>query len=124
MPFAMPWVEIPAMPRCFLCLAAIAGLVLCTSLPPGEKDVVRITAKGRSFDFSVVDKLVGTYHCETDLPQPHFHPLFAYSGKPLTRAYPMMKDVPGETKDHPHHRGVWFCHGDVIPEGIEFTKRK
>jgi hypothetical protein len=29
-----------------------------------------------------------------------------------------MESVKGETTDHKHHRGVWFCHGDVIPEGM------
>ena len=24
-----------------------------------------------------------------------------------------MEAVAGETKDHPHHRGLWFTHGDI-----------
>jgi hypothetical protein len=30
----------------------------------------------------------------------------------------MVKDVPGEVHDHPHHRGLWFAHGDV--NGLDF----
>ncbi len=27
------------------------------------------------------------------------------------------------TKDHVHQKSVWFCHGDVIPEGIELKTK-
>ena len=30
----------------------------------------------------------------------------------------MQPDIPGESKDHPHHRGLWFTHGDV--NGYDF----
>ena len=30
----------------------------------------------------------------------------------------MKTDVPGEAHDHPHHRGLWFTHGDV--NGYDF----
>ena len=30
----------------------------------------------------------------------------------------MVKDIPGESHDHIHQKSAWFCHGDVIPEGI------
>jgi hypothetical protein len=29
-----------------------------------------------------------------------------------------MEDIPGESRDHPHHRGLWFAHGDV--NGFDF----
>jgi hypothetical protein len=30
----------------------------------------------------------------------------------------MEADAKGEAKDHRHHKSLWFCHGDVIPEGV------
>jgi len=48
----------------------------------------------------------------TDSTKPYLHPLRLPSGKIVTRQFPMA-DVAGETKDHPHHRGLWFSHGDV-----------
>jgi hypothetical protein len=30
----------------------------------------------------------------------------------------MVANVPGETRDHPHHQGLWFTHGDV--NGLDF----
>jgi hypothetical protein len=44
--------------------------------------------------------------------KPYMHPLRTASGKTLTRLYPM-ENVAGEKKDHLHHRGLWFSHGDV-----------
>ena len=45
------------------------------------------------------------------------------AGVSLTRAWPMEPAKPGESKDHPHQKSVWFCHGDVIPEGIELKDK-
>jgi hypothetical protein len=35
----------------------------------------------------------------------------------------MEKAKPGESTDHPHQKSMWFCHGDVIPEGVELKQR-
>lgn len=50
--------------------------------------------------------------------KPYLHPLRAASGTIVTRQWPMVADVPGESHDHPHHRGLWFDHGDV--NGVDF----
>jgi hypothetical protein len=50
--------------------------------------------------------------------KPYLHPLRSASGKIVTRGYPMEEDIPGESRDHPHHRGLWFAHGDV--NGFDF----
>jgi Methane oxygenase PmoA len=44
--------------------------------------------------------------------KPYLHPLRSASGKIVTRSFPM-EMVEGERRDHPHHRGLWFAHGDV-----------
>ena len=49
---------------------------------------------------------------------PYFYPIYSPSGKIVTRHYPMKKDVAGESQDHPHHRGLWFAHGDVNGDGF------
>ena len=36
----------------------------------------------------------------------------------MTRNYPMKPGVAGEAEDHPHHRSLWFTHGDV--NGVSF----
>lgn len=49
--------------------------------------------------------------------KPYLHPLRSASGKVITRGYPM-EEIAGESHDHPHHRGLWFSHGDV--NGFDF----
>ena len=48
---------------------------------------------------------------------PILWPVIGPTGKPMTRAYPMGKGN-GEREDHPHHRSIWFAHGDV--DGLSF----
>jgi hypothetical protein len=35
----------------------------------------------------------------------------------------MVTGLPDETKDHVHQKSVWFCHGDIIPEGVELPSK-
>src|SRR6476660_865621 len=58
-----------------------------------------------------------TLFCGADTAKPYLHPLRSASGKIVTRRYPM-ETVPGESHDHPHHRGLWFSHGSV--NGFDF----
>jgi hypothetical protein len=57
------------------------------------------------------------------LAKPFFYPLHAPGGIPVTRGWPVVLGTPGETTDHVHQKSAWFCHGDVIPEGIEMKTR-
>lgn len=72
-----------------------------------EKDDVVVKAEGEPFT---------TYHARTG-PKPFYFPLIGPTGKRFTRAYPM-EDVPGEKRDHPHQRSMWFTHGKV--NGVDF----
>ncbi len=51
---------------------------------------------------------------------PILWPIIGPTGKPVTRAYPMGKGV-NEREDHPHHRSLWFGHGDV--NGLSYWHR-
>ncbi len=44
--------------------------------------------------------------------KPYVYPLRTASGILVTRHFPM-EEFPGETKDHPHQRGMFFSHGEV-----------
>lgn len=48
--------------------------------------------------------------------KPVLFPLLGPGGVPLTRSYPLVKDVAGEPLDHPHHESVWFTHGRINGE--------
>jgi hypothetical protein len=72
---------------------------------------------GREIVFRAGPEVVTRYHIAPTLAKPFFWPLNAPGGLALTRPWPMEK-VPGEDEDHVHQKSAWFCHGDVIPEGI------
>jgi len=58
-----------------------------------------------------------TAYVYASAPKPYLYPLYGPNGKPITRHFPM-QIVQGESMDHPHHRSVWFTHGEV--NGIDF----
>jgi hypothetical protein len=45
--------------------------------------------------------------------QPVIWPIVGPDGQRMTRQYPLAEQLPSEKKDHPHHRSLWFNHGQV-----------
>ncbi len=70
----------------------------------GEDSTVRIYMEGDLFS---------VFHHGETWARPFLHPLIGPFGDPVTRAYPVVRDVPGETQDHPHHKSFWVAWGDV-----------
>ncbi len=58
-----------------------------------------------------------TDYIHADTPRPILYPVLGPGGAPMTRNFPM-KRIDGEANDHPHHRSLWFAHGNV--NGIDF----
>ena len=58
-----------------------------------------------------------TFHYGSDANKPFLAPLRSASGKIVTRRFPM-ESVQGESRDHLHHRGLWFSYDDV--NGVKF----
>ena len=98
-----------SMPR--FAIAFLLALPLCAQvkITPQGNEKITVEIDGKPF----TDFIIGpqTY-------KPHLFPLRAADGTIVTRGYPTIKDVPGESRDHPHHRGLWFAHGDV--NGYDF----
>lgn len=80
---------------------------------------VSITPTKDHIDFQIGSELVGRYHIDAKWAKPIFWPLKAPGGIEITRDWPMKKKTPDEKGDHPHQKSAWFCHGDVIPEGLD-----
>ena len=101
------------------------AMVWALGLAPAaaQEKSVRIKAGKDHLEFFIGDELVTRYHVTPTFSKPIFWPVHAPNGAALTRAWPIVKDIPGESTDHIHQKSVWFCHGDVIPEGIELTER-
>lgn len=66
-------------------------------------DKVEVTVDGKPFT---------TFHYGPDTMKPYLAPLRSPSGTVVTRKWPMEESA-GETRDHPHHQGLWFTHGMV-----------
>jgi hypothetical protein len=85
---------------------------------------VAINVKDKmSIEFRHGTQLSGRYHIAPEIAKPYMWPLNAPNGKPVTRAWPMEKATPDEKDDHKHQKSLWFCHGDIIPEGVEIKKK-
>ena len=90
--------------------AALAAGADSVRFERGE-NVLRVSIGGQPFT---------EYHFNNG-PFPYLDPLIGPTGTNLLRNFPM-RDVEGETHDHPHHRGLWFTHGDV--NGHDFWSSK
>jgi hypothetical protein len=71
----------------------------------------------RQFDVRAGDELFGTVRLGSTDRTPAIFPLNAPGGRLVVRAFPFERRD-GESVDHPHHRGLWFAHGDV--DGHDF----
>jgi hypothetical protein len=100
-----------------LCLAA--GL-FAVPLVAADPTPVKMKVSETTIEFTIGDELVTTYHIRGEgLAKPYLWPMNAPGGVPVTRGWPMQKGLPKESTDHVHQKSAWFCHGDVIPEGLE-----
>jgi hypothetical protein len=105
-------------------VVVLSGFVLVPVASADEtKSKVTIDTSPGAIEFRVGNALVGRYHIAPSVAKPYFWPLNAPGGVAVTRAWPMVKDESGTQMDHPHQKSAWFCHGDVIPEGIALKDR-
>lgn len=96
-------------PLVLLACAAVAGAPAAAQVKIARApDRIQVEIGGQPFTALFVG---------ADAVKPYLHPLRSASGKIVTRRYPM-EEVAGESRDHIHHRGLWFGHGDV--NGYDF----
>ena len=87
-------------------------LLLAIAIPAAGQVVIKQKDAG-TISVEIDGKPFTDFYMGPQTGKPYLHPLRAADGTIVTRAYPMSSDVPGEAHDHPHHRGLWFTHGDV-----------
>jgi hypothetical protein len=63
-------------------------------------------------DVLVSGKLFTAYHYGETWVRPFLHPVIGPGGAHMTRSWPIRSDVPGETRDHPHHKSIWVAYGE------------
>lgn len=86
---------------------------------------VSIQTGKETIEFKAGSEVVARYAVAPTVAKPYLWPLLAPGGVPVTRGWPMEATLPKPvgTEDHVHQKSAWFCHGDVIPEGIELKTR-
>jgi hypothetical protein len=104
-------------------VAWTAGLLSAPAAPAPDGPGVRIQKSKDGLDFFVGTHEATRYHFGDKVAKPYFWPLTASNGAEVTRAWPMLMPAPGSSTDHVHQKSAWFCHGDVIPEGIELKQK-
>lgn len=104
------------MTRIVLALVVVSGLAWAAEPGDGAAGVSLTPAADR---VTVrIDGQLFTEYVFGNTPRPYCYPVLGPGGVPLTRDYPMKADTPGEEHDHPHHRSLWFTHGQV--NGTDF----
>jgi len=94
-----------------------AIIVSCVSGFAADEPVT-LQRTGDRIDVLVGGKPFTGYYFSPQSPKPYLHPLRSAEGTVVTRGYPMVKNIPGESRDHPHHRAMFFTHGDI--NGVDF----
>jgi hypothetical protein len=93
--------------RSLLIFSLAAGTCLSAQVKFSPEDVA-INVDGKPFTI---------FHFGDKNNKPFLAPLRSASGKIVTRGFPM-ENIPGESRDHLHHTGLWFSYDDV--NGVKF----
>ncbi len=93
---------------------SVALLLMVFGLGCGQVEMVREQDK---IDVKINGKLVTSYLFNSDLTKPVLYPLNTLSGVTVSRQFPL-QTVEGESKDHPHHIGLFFTYDRV--NGVGF----
>jgi hypothetical protein len=80
---------------------------------PAPAAGVRVVERPGALEISVHGAAFTTYHIDPSGVRPYFFPLLGPTGVPMTRSFPMVTGVPGESTDHPHHRSLYVAFGEV-----------
>jgi methane monooxygenase PmoA-like len=102
------------------CRSSFIAVCLLASPSFSQAADVSAVVEKDGIEFRSGSTVVAKYVTDPKYAKPFLYPLLAPNGVPVTRGWPIVKGAPGDvTTDHVHQKSVWFCHGDVIPEGFE-----
>lgn len=99
----------------------VAALLVAPALHAQDGPHIKVSQD--IIEFRAGDELVTRLHIAKSFSKPIFWPIYAPGQVPLTRAWPMEKGKAGESTDHIHQKSAWWCHGDVIPKGMELKAK-
>lgn len=100
--------------------AAAIGVILAA--PFAARAQVDFKAEGGDrISIRINGQPFSNFFIGTAYPKPFLAPLRSATGLIVTRHYPM-ESVAGESRDHPHHRGLWIGYGDI--NGVNFWENE
>src|SRR5262249_36858016 len=102
-------------------LLIVVGALTPVTACAGDEGV-RVKIGKDAIEFYAGQELVTRLH-SSGYAKPIFWPLLAPNGAPLTRDWPMVPRPESKLNDHIHQKSAWWCHGDIIPEGLELKSR-
>lgn len=92
------------------------SLGLCLLVGASAATGVKITEADGKVRVEINGELFTEYHYK-HVSRPFFYPVLGPGGQKMTRNWPMA-EVEGEDQDHPHHKSLWWAHGEV--NGVDF----
>ncbi len=110
--------------RAMTCVGTLGILILGTVTEALGEITVTPSEKGAivKVDGELFTEYITGFGAGDNPATPILWPIMGPTGKAMTRAYPMAEGHKSERKDHPHHRSLWFNHGDV--NGLSFWDRE
>jgi hypothetical protein len=110
--------------RTMICAGIVGILALAEGAPAQGEVTVEPSKKGAivKVDGQFFTEYIKGFGEGEILETPILWPILGPTGKAMTRSYPMAEGHKSERKDHPHHRSMWFTHGDV--NGLSFWHRE
>jgi len=99
------------------CVVLLPVMIL-RSASPAFAAGVELRREGDRIDVAIGGRAFTTYYFSPDKAKPYLFPLRSAQGTIVTRGFPMVSDIPGEDRDEPHQRAMYFAHGDI--NGFDF----
>lgn len=93
-----------------VCISALCSFA-AENNSQSDKTGVRIIELTNRLRIEINGRLFTEYYFK-DVPRPYCYPLIGPGEFAMTRNWPM-QNTPDEEHDHPHHRSLWFTHGEV-----------
>ena len=81
-------------------------------------ETVELVREDGRVDIRIGGHAFASYHFDAAVAKPYFSPVRSAQGSIVTRGFPMVADIPGEDRDEPHQRAMYFAHGDI--NGFDF----
>ena len=112
-----PYHSLPNLVLAFVVLMSLDLTAQDTSSQSSASQPNRIETVGTGWKIYQGDSPISGYVINSQ-NRPVVFPVIGPGGNSLTRSFPVGPAMPLESRDHDHHRSLWFSHGDV--NGVDF----